>query len=508
VSVTAMAASDTDADIKGEGFSGSRARFEDLVDWLNGAEADRLEHAELEDQLQTQGRDLLRRLLQDHLNIRAEREHRVVVSDADQTSHTAVETGHTRRLGTVFGEVTVSRLAYRRRGHHNLYPADAWLNLPTERHSHGLRRLIAAEAARGSYDAARDALVRATGQQLGKRQAEQLAIRAAADFTSFYATRGQPSAQAGDLVVISVDGKGVVMRPDALRPATAKAAAATDPKLATRLSKGEKRNRKRMAEVGAVYHVTPVARTVADVLPDGEEQHSARAAPKATGKWLTASVVDDAASVIAAVFDEACRRDPTHARTWVALVDGNNHQIDTITRQARARGVEVAVVVDLVHVLEYLWKAAWCFHNEGDPDAETWVHDKARAVLAGHATRVAAAIRRKATYHQLTGSARASADKTADYLTRKAEYLDYPTALEQGWPIATGVIEGACRQLVKDRMDITGARWGLHGAEAVLQLRALTSNHDFDDYWTYHLAQEQRRVHQSRYANATVPTAA
>ena len=140
-----------------------------------------------------------------------------------------METGHARRLGTVFGEVRVSRLAYRRRGHHDLYPADAWLNLPTERRSHGLRRLVAAEASRGSYDAARYALVRATGQQLGKRQAEHLAVRAAADFTSFYATRSQPTAQAGDLVVISVDGKGVVMRPDAhgqhwgVRPWTSRA---------------------------------------------------------------------------------------------------------------------------------------------------------------------------------------------------------------------------------------------------------------------------------------------
>lgn len=226
-----MAGSDIDVDGAREGFSGSRERFEDLVDWLNGAEADRLEHAVLEDRLQIQGRDLLRRLLQDHLDLRAEREHRVEVTDADLVAHPAVETGHARRLGTVFGQVMVTWLAYRRRGHHNLYPADAWLNLPTGRHSHGLRRLVAVEAARGSYDATRDALARATGQELGKRQVEQLAVRAAVDFTSFYATRSQPAARAGDLVVISVDGKGVVMRPDALRPATAKAAAATGSKL-------------------------------------------------------------------------------------------------------------------------------------------------------------------------------------------------------------------------------------------------------------------------------------
>ncbi len=71
-----------------------------------------------------------------------------------------------------------------------------------------------------------------------------------------------------------------------------------------------------------------------------------------------------------------------------------------------------------------------------------------------------------------------------------------------------GPIEGACRHLVKDRMDITGARWGLDGAEAILKLRAITTNGDFDEYWRYHLAQEQHRVHESRYAGNIIPQAA
>ncbi len=261
-----------------------------------------------------------------------------------------------------------------------------------------------------------------------------------------------------------------------------------------------------MAEVGAVYDATPTPRTPADILPatDDERQH-ASPGPVAHGKWLVASVVDAAASVVGQIFDEAERRDPEHRRPWVALVDGNNHQIERIGTEARAREVEVTIVVDLIHVLEYLWKAAWCFYDEGDPDAEQWVHEKALAVLSGHATRVAAAIRRKATYHGLDKPSRSSADTCADYLTRKAPYLDYPRALEQGWPIATGVIEGACRHLIKDRMDLTGARWGLEGAEAILKLRALRSNGDFDEYWRYHLTQERQRIHQSCYAGNVIP---
>lgn len=154
------------------------------------------------------------------------------------------------------------------------------------------------------------------------------------------------------------------------------------------------------------------------------------------------------------------------------------------------------------------WRAAWSFYPEGDPNAETWVHDKALGILNGNASTVAAAIRRKATRRDLPAARRVGADKCADYLLHKRGYLDYPKALANGWPIATGIIEGACRHIVKDRMDITGARWGLNGAEAILKLRAVHANGDFDDYWAHHIAQERRRVHQTRYANAVIPRAA
>ena len=124
------------------------------------------------------------------------------------------------------------------------------------------------------------------------------------------------------------------------------------------------------------------------------------------------------------------------------------------------------------------------------------------------ARQVAAGIRRRATRDGLDPRRRINADKAAGYLTNKANHLDYPKALAQGWPIATGIIEGACRHLVKDRMELTGARWGLHGAEAILKLRALRSNGDFDDYWNFHLACEHQRVHRSRYADNLIPEAA
>jgi hypothetical protein len=196
------------------------------------------------------------------------------------------------------------------------------------------------------------------------------------------------------------------------------------------------------------------------------------------------------------VFAGADRRDPGHERPWIALADGNKDQIARIRAEAAARGITVTIICDLIHVTEYLWDAAWCLFPKASPDAGAWVRARTAQILDGGpagAAAVAAALRQAAAGRGKTR--RATAARTAGYLQAKAPHLDYPTALAAGWPVATGVIEGACRHLVKDRMDITGARWGVQTAEAILQLRALTANGDFDTYWAWHLDREHERTY-------------
>lgn len=456
--------------------------------------------------MKAEGFELLRLLVQDHLDLRALNEARLEqVVDGEGRPHRAVEHGHERPLATVFGTVSIGRLAYRRRGADNLYPADAQLNLPSGLHSHGLRELAAIESSRGSFDEARQAITRATGATVGHRQVEELARASAVDFEAFYGQRRHEEPGADEVVVISADGKGVAMRSEDLRKATARAQAEATPNLRHRRSKGEKPC-KRMAEVAAVYSVEPVPRTALEVMSSHDD--ATKQAPVAKNKWLTASVVEDAAAVIAEAFCEAERRDPKHSHPWVALVDGNNHQIDRIKVEAKKRKISVTIVVDLIHVMSYLWDAAWCFFEEGDTAAEEWVTEKALAILDGKAGLVAAAIRRKATMLELSSAKRKNADTCAGYLRAKAPYLDYPNALENGWPVATGIIEGACRFLVKDRLGLSGARWRLEGAEAVLKLRAIRKNGDWNEYFSFHRSQERSRVHRSQYAGNVIPCAA
>ena len=198
-------------------------------------------------------------------------------------------------------------------------------------------------------------------------------------------------------------------------------------------------------------------------------------------------------TVIEQGFEEAVRRDPDQRMHWVVLIDGQEELLRQVYAAAKRYKVAITVVQDFVHVLEYLWKAGHALHPEAAEEREGWVMDRAKAVLEGRAQDVAVGLRRAATRKQLSQSERTPVDKAADYIDNNQQRLQYDQALAQGLPIATGVIEGACRHLVKDRMDITGARWGLERAEAILKLRSLKISGDLTAYLQFHFQQEARR---------------
>ncbi|MCZ4510041.1 ISKra4 family transposase [Streptomyces sp. ActVer] len=443
-------------------------------------------------------RELARLLLQGHFDLRARREEAELsaLNAGDRAvlaaGRTRLEKGHRRQLATVVGPVTVTRRALRAPGRTNCCPADAVLNLPRVRHSLGLRKLAVLEACRGSCDTALEAIDRRCGARLmGKWQAEELVRAAAVDIAAFYLLRTPEPAAKQTLLVLSFDGKGIVMGPGHLREATQKAAERAKRTFRTRLSAGEKSGRKRMATLAVVHDAEPAVRRPHDIIapPGGRTgQRTVRKGPKARAKWLTASVEHDPEHVIKTAFDQAEARDPQHRRNRVVLVDGATHQLDLVRAEAGRRGVTV-------HVIEKLWAAARCFHTATDPDAETWVGTKAARILAGDASGAVADIRAEAARRRLTDDQRAAADTACRYLTNNADHVHYDQALTAGWPIASGIVEGAARHLIADRLDITGSRWSLAGAEAVLTLRAVISNNDFPEYWIFHTARERERLY-------------
>jgi CheY-like chemotaxis protein len=488
-------------------FATSRTLFDLLVADLAAPAMGELTHAELEELCQMRGREVVRQLLQDHLDLRAVREERALAaSRAAGRRSGRLEKGHHRLLATMVGTVTVTRCALRAPGRRNRYPADEQLALPKGRHSHGLRKLAALEAVRGSFDAAHAAITARCGNVIGKRQIEDQVVAAAVDIDAFYAARVPQPRTAEDLLILSTDGKGVVMRPGALRPATRKGAAAHRGRVRTRLASGEKPHRKRMATLAVVHDAVPAPRRPHDVISLGGRSgdRRVRAGLVAAGKWIYGSVIEPASVVIGTAFDQAEARDSGHARTWVVLVDGDPHQIRLLQAEAARRGVTVHIVCDLIHVLEYCWRGARCLHTADDPAAEERVAVWALGLLAGNTDQVIDDMKSQAA--AIPADRRGGLETAARYLSNRREFLRYHHALEKGWPIATGAVEGTARHLVGDRLEITGARWGLAGAEAILKLRAIISNGDLDAYWAFHLDREQHRIQHARNQNEYDPT--
>ncbi|MEO8841000.1 MAG: ISKra4 family transposase [Kofleriaceae bacterium] len=452
------------------------------------------------------GTELLRELMQGYFDRRAEREQYVAVVGADGVERRDARTA-SRTIETVVGEIEVKRLLYQAPGVDGIAPLDAALGLPEEKYTHELRRIVAEESAKSSFDEVVELIAKRTGANVPKRQVEELTERAAQDFDAFYQERLREAEETDHLLVLSFDGKGIAMRLADLREATRKKAeAAAASRTRTRLASGEKPNAKRMAEVAALYTLKPWPRTIEDVLHGLRSKKTEAKRPRPTSKRVWASVEHSPQRVIDDAFDEALRRDPDLARRWIVLVDGNLDQLRRIKRAAQRIGAKITIVLDVVHVLEYVWTAAYAFHPAGTDEAETWVENRFLALLKGATGgEVAKSLRQMIKSHNLDENAAKPVERAVKYLVRNTDFLHYDRALADGLPIATGVIEGACRYLVQDRMGRTGARWSLAGAEAVLRLRALRTSGDFDDYWQFHLAKEHERTHQSRYANHLVP---
>lgn len=482
-------------------YAAARAAFEGMLSWISSGSCPE-HHAEIEAAIDERGREVHRLVLQGRLD-------QMFAAEADRHRRRPPRGRvrvRVRKLESQFGRVVVTRHGVRarpmKRSH---FALDRRLGLPTEIYSLGLRRRVAEEARTQSWDQATARVDASTGGHVPKRQAEELVRRAAQDFDGFYAERSHgevanDTAGPGTLLVLSCDGKGIAMRPEALRDATRKEAEAAkrdDARGDPTEVRAQRRHMKRMATVTAIWDQERCPRTADDIVRKlrREDEAPARVLPRPVKKRVTASVERSLAESVKEMFDEADRRDPGRERPTVALVDGNEHQADTIRNEAAKRGRAIRLILDLLHVLHYIWLAGMAVRKGDKQKTEAWVTGYLRKLLtAGMPQDVIAGIQQAATLARLSDEERTPVDQCVAYLTANIASIRYREFLADGLPIATGVIEGACRHLVQDRLGITGARWGVASAEAVLRLRALATNGDWNAYWRYHLRKERERT--------------
>jgi hypothetical protein len=376
-------------------FAAADQAYATITQFLRSQEAWPVKHSELERQLEGMGRELLRKLLQAHLDLRQPGQAVEAVRDAAGTTLPPTPV-HGRSVESIFGTVEVARTGYGAEGVASLHPLDGGLNLPPDKDSLEVRRRVAIEASKSSFDEGVQWLQGFTGAHVPKGQFEQLVIRAGQDFEGFYAdrqTRARADPHTGPILVLTVDGKGVVMRPEDLRAATQRAAAARGESFTARLGGGGRLHAKRMASVAAIYTVEPWVRTPEDILPlfpRPQEQEKGRKRPPPEHKRVWASLAQSPEAVIGEMFDEAAHRDPRGQKCSVALVDGNRPQIDHLQRLAEERSIPLIIVVDFIHVAQYVWKAAGTFFPDQQPQQDGWTREHLLEILRGKASLVAA----------------------------------------------------------------------------------------------------------------------
>lgn len=504
LSTTANHSNDSETTVN---FSKAHFAYCQLETWLRADSTLELPAHEVEEETNRRGREVLRLILEAHFRARGSGAVGPALQRLDPGPAAAADTPasapppatpptaplplthkrlHPRTLKTIVGPVRIERTGYGAAGQSSVHPLDAQAALPALSFSYPLQQRLTRGAVQGPYDEVIDNLEAQTGMRLSKRSAEKVIQEAAVDFAAFYDRPLPPADATGPLVVVGVDGKGVPM----VKPEK------TLRKL--RLGKGQKRNKKRMATVATVQTQEPWVRTPEAVLAslfDDQPAPKPLRVRREEHKRVWASLIEDQKQVITAAAQEMKRCDPQGSKRHVAVCDGERGLQCKLAKLLPGVVGSILIILDFIHVLERLWRLAYLFYPEGSDEAKAWVRKQALRILQGKVSQVIKGVRHSAHQRGLSRAKRQAMDKLLAYYRRNRGRMRYDVYLSEGLPIASGAVEGACKNLVKDRMERSGMRWTLDGAEAMLKMRALDRSGDFDDYWDFHREREQQRLH-------------
>ncbi len=462
----------------------AKDQLEQTLDWLRKGAQQKDLH-EVERSLLRQLLELGGTLLRYHLAERGTgREGGVVMREGEPLPF---YDKRNRSYLSIFGKLDSERAYFYKEGHAGVFPLDVELNLPKTRYSYLLQEFGELIGVNQAYDRVTDYLERLLGVSFWKQGVEKVAQQAGKTVQGFYEQKeAPPTSEEGELLVAAIDGKGVPLRrkapPKQLPP-----------------PKGPKKDKKKEAVVSAVYTIERNVRVPEDLLREIDkngyvvepiEKPPERRKPQHKRVRATMEGKDAAFEEVRRQFEE---RDPDGKKERVALSDGDQNLQIRALDLAGASGI--TLVLDVLHVLTYLWAAAYAFHEQGSVEAGRWVLGKLKLLLEGKVGYVIGGLRQSIKKRKLRGKKREAVQKAIDYMDKNREFMRYDEYLAKGYPIGSGVVEGACRHLVKDRMELAGMHWSKPGAQAVLELRAVETNGDWGEFWRFHVNEEQVRLY-------------
>ncbi|MEO5937045.1 MAG: ISKra4 family transposase [Terriglobales bacterium] len=399
---------------------------------------------------------------------------------------------HSRSYVSIFGKLEITRYVYGTREGQKIeaVPLDARLGVPEGGFSYVLEDWQQRLCIKESFEEATGDLAEMLGVAPSVRAAEVMNRHMAESAPFFRREQPLPPAdEEGEILVFTADGKGVPMR----RPAEEKRPHGQ------RRTKGQKANKKKMSYVGATYSINRFVRTADDVVDELARKETARDRPQPQHKRVIAEMTqvvegeecNGRVTLFGELSDEVRSRNPGNRKPVVAVMDGERALWDVLTFF-----LPCAIgILDLFHVMERLWLAAHVFHAEGSTAAQDFVTDRLWMLLEGRVGGVIGGLRQMLAKHSLPAAKRRTLQTVIGYFSNNRNHMKYDEYLAAGYPIGSGVAEGACRHLVKDRMEQTGMRWTVDGAQALLHLRAIYINGDWPAFVTYRIQKEQDRLY-------------
>ena len=384
-----------------------------------------------------------------------------------------------RRYVSIFGALSFVRPYFYRKGQDGQTPLDAELSLGNDCYSDLVREVNDYLGVHGVYHKASDILERLLGWNLSTRAIQANLAEDAADVSAYYAQKSAPVVSSeAEILVIQADGKGIPMILEETKPDK------------VRLGKGEKHGRKKEATVTSVYSIARFIRTPEQVVASYYDKISLAKPSKPQNKHLWATL-DGKDAALSRLVEQVQPRLGRHIEHKIALCDG----CPALQMRLAKYFPDFIQILDFIHANEYLWKVANALFGETNDQRFAWMKTRTRRMLSGKTKRLIAEFRSLAKQPKTSQGKRTQLLVTANYFERNLPFMHYPSYLSHGWPIASGVIEGACRHLVKDRCELSGMRWSQSGAENLLRLRAVAENNDWDEYHAYRKQQRHSRLY-------------
>lgn len=461
-----------------------RERIEGLIELTRGAAGAGMSADQMERQVWWQVLEAGRQIMQLYFVARceAEEEEREVAQEGEVYRYKGQRE---RDYQSVFGKVKVERRAYWKPGAGLVFPLDESLSLPERQYSDWVQEMAGELSVKLAYEEAVGWLEKWLPLSVPKRSAQQMVADHAGQVAAYYEQAPAPVPAPGDrILVVSADGKGIPMNREHSPPPEA------------RRGKGDKKTAKKEATVTSLYSIAPWERSPEDILrallPEQDPEETDRQRPEPTGKRVFGTLAGKDAA-FEHLGHQVAQRESDQLTDRVALTDGSR----ALQLKVEACLPDFTLVLDLIHVTEYLWDAANALLGETHPDRQTGVREALRCLLEDEHQTLFDRLEQSLSRPDLSSTRRETLTTVLNYLRRNRPYMDYQTYLARGWPIATGVIEGACRHLVKDRFELSGMRWSVPGAQAMLDLRAVYLNADWDDFQQF----RRQQAHQQRFGS-------